>query len=195
MALDTQKPGAGSVGQHHHTALLIIDMINTLEFPQGERLLRQALPAARAISRLKRRLKSQGVPVLYVNDNFGRWRSDWRHIYQTCADQRRRGAALAATLEPEADDYFVLKPKHSGFYCTSLEMLLTGFRTRRLIITGIAGNICVLFTANDAHMRELEVWVPEDCVASNSRRENEWALRQMRDTLGVDTRLSRAIRL
>jgi nicotinamidase-related amidase len=139
-------------------------------------------------------LKARDVPVLYVNDNFGQWRSDWGQVYRACADENRRGAPLARLLKPEPDDYFVLKPRHSAFYCTSLDVLLAGFGTRRLILTGIAGNICVLFSANDAHMRNLEVHVPRDCIASNSRADNDWALRQMGTVLGIDIRASRSIR-
>ena len=59
-----------------------------------------------------------------------------------------------------------------------------------LIITGVAGNICVLFTANDAYMRDFHLYIPADCVASNDPDENDHALMQMRTVLKADTRPS-----
>lgn len=70
-------------------------MINTFDFPEGAGLLRHAPPVARTILRLKKRLKRHGVPVLYANDNFGQWRSDWQRIYQVCAQADQRGAPAA----------------------------------------------------------------------------------------------------
>jgi nicotinamidase-related amidase len=74
----------------------------------------------------------------------------------------------------------VLKPKHSGFYDTTLDTLLGTLRIKRVILTGIAGNICVLFTANDAYMRELKILAPADCIVSNTAADNQHALRQNR---------------
>ena len=77
----------------------------------------------------------------------------------------------------------MLKPKHSGFYDTTLDTLLSDLRIRRVIVTGIAGNICVLFTANDAYMRGLKIFAPADCIVSNTARDNENALRQIETVL------------
>lgn len=174
-------------------ALLIIDMINRLDFPGASALLRHALPVAARIAQLKRRLKALGLPVIYVNDNFGQWQSDWQKVFAACVQSDSLGAPLAQRLLPEPDDYFILKPKHSGFYGTTLEVLLENLGVRTLILTGIAGNLCVLFTANDAHMRDFAVCVPHDCVASNTVRENRWALGQLGTALGIDIRSSRAL--
>lgn len=168
-------------------ALLIIDMLNTLQFPEGKQLLKQSMPVAKNILRLKRKLKARGVPVIYVNDNFGQWRSSWHQVYEICAAEKCLGRPLAEILKPDDDDFFVLKPKHSGFYSTTLEVLLEELETETLILTGIAGNICVLFTANDAHMREYKVIVPSDCIASNTPNDNKYTLRQLRDVFGMKT--------
>ena len=95
---------------------------------------------------------------------------------------------MVKLLLPRKDDYFVLKPKHSGFYSTTLDTLLRYLGTKRLIITGMAANICVLFTANDAYMRDFHLWVPADCVCSNTARENNFALQQMQSVLKADIR-------
>ncbi len=162
------------------TVLLLIDVINDMEFPGGEDLLVHALPAAREIAALKQRASSAGIPVIYVNDNFGRWRSDFTLQVRHCLEDNVRGGPVAELLRPGERDYFVLKPKHSGFFASSLEILLRYLGARTLILTGFAGDICVLYTANDAYMRDFELIVPEDCIASESVEANQHALGQMR---------------
>jgi nicotinamidase-related amidase len=103
------------------------------------------------------------------------------------------GGELVTLLRPEQNDYFVLKPKHSAFFSTTLETLLRYLEAQTLILTGIAGNFCVLFTANDAYMRDFNLFVPSDCTVSNTRKENDSALRLMRKFLKADTRLSSRI--
>ena len=106
-----------------------------------------------------------------------------------------RGAAMAQMLTPDPDDYFVIKPRFSGFYATSLLVLLPDLGVNRLILTGVATDICVLFTAADAHMREYDLWVPEDAVASEEDARTRWALDIMRDSIGTDTRSTRDLPL
>ena len=158
------------------TALLLIDVINDLNFDEGESLLEHALPMARALAQMKRRAKAHGVPVIYANDNFGRWRSDFPTLVEYCSSSESRGRPVVLQLLPEEDDYFILKPKHSAFFQTNLEILLDYLGVRTLIMTGMAADICVLFSANDAYMRDFRVIIPADCVASESRQRNEQAL-------------------
>jgi nicotinamidase-related amidase len=183
----------GSAPDKAKVALLLIDVINDLDFPEGDRLLRFALPMAQRIAALKRRAKQAGVPVVYVNDNFGRWRSDFKVQVQHCLEDGVRGRPIVALLRPEQDDYFVLKPKHSGFFSTTLNVLLEHFQATTIILTGMAANICVLFTANDAYMRDFHLMVPRDCVASNSEEETNHALRQMQTVLKADIRAAEEI--
>ena len=171
-------------------ALLLIDVINDLEFPEGEQLLRYAVPMAKAIAELKRRAREAGVPVIYVNDNFGRWQSNFNNQVEHCLNDGVRGQPVVELLRPGDKDYFVLKPKHSGFYSTALDVLLEYLQVERVILTGVAANICVLFTANDAYMRDFHLFVPRDCVASNTEEENRLALEQMERVLKADTRRS-----
>lgn len=188
-AQSTEKPNAdlhGNVAHRVPAALLLIDVINDLEFPEGRALLPEALKMARAIKKLKTRAKAAGIPCIYVNDNFGIWQSDFRSVVQHCLEDGVRGEPLAQMLEPEEDDYFVLKPKHSGFYSTTLDTLLEYLDAKALIMTGLAGNICVLFTANDAYLRDFRLFVPRDCCASNSIEDNKHALEQMKKVLKAD---------
>jgi nicotinamidase-related amidase len=180
----------GNAPDKADVAFLLIDVINDLEFPEGDQLLRYALPMAKRLVTLKRRAKEAGLPVIYANDNFGRWRSDFSAQVQHCLDDGTRGRPIVELLRPDEDDYFVLKPKHSGFFSTTLDILLDHLQVDTVILTGIAANICVLFTANDAYMRDFFLMVPEDCVASNTEEENRHALEQMRAVLKADTRPS-----
>jgi nicotinamidase-related amidase len=163
--------------------LLLIDVINDLEFAGGEKLLPHAIPMADALAALKRRAKAAGIPVIYANDNFGRWRSDFRSLVKHCLEIDVRGKPIVSKLVPEDDDYFVLKPKHSAFFHTNLEILLRYLGAQTLILTGIAGDICVLFSANDAYMRDFEIIVPPDCTASENPDSNWQVLGLMQRVL------------
>jgi nicotinamidase-related amidase len=185
----------GNVPDNAPVALLLIDVINDLAFAHGKALLKHALPMAKKIAALKRRAKHAGIPSIYVNDNFGRWQSDFQQVLRHCLDEDVCGKPLATLLQPEAEDYFVLKPKHSGFYSTTLDLLLEALGAHTLILTGIAGNICVLFTANDAYMRGYRLVIPADCVASQTVQENKSALHLMQTVLKADIRPSTALDL
>jgi len=174
-----------------NAALLLIDVVNPMDFPGAEALMPHAMRAAGAIGVLQHRAHVAGVPVVYVNDNYGRWHVGFRELIDELRAERVPGVPLMEALPPDVErDLYVLKPMLSGFYDTSLDALLASLDVKRLILTGIAGNICVLFTANDAHMRGYDVLVPSDCVASETREDNEYALAQMRKVLGIDTRPS-----
>jgi nicotinamidase-related amidase len=180
----------GSAPDKSSVALLLIDVINDLDFPEADQLLPHALPMARQIASLKRRAKGEKVPVIYVNDNFGRWRSDFNAQVEHCLRDGVRGKPVVELLRPDEDDYFVLKPKHSGFFSTTLDTLLGYLGVKTVVLAGIAANICVLFTANDAYLRDFHLVVPGDCVASNTPEENKYALEQMQKVLKADTRPS-----
>ena len=186
---------AQSVFPKARTALLLVDVINLFDFPGGGAFARRAHGAARHISNLRDRAHRAGVPVIYVNDNFGRWRSDFNALVEACRDRRRPGAAIATLLAPAPRDYFVLKPHLSGFHETPLDMLLQGGGVQTVVLTGFAADNCVLFTAADAHMRDYDVVVPSDCCASERDKERTHALAQMRKFFDANTRPSRDIRL
>ena len=169
------------------TALLLIDVINDLEFEGGDKLLTQALPMAVCLAAVKRRAKAAGIPTIYVNDNFGRWRSDFAKLVRHCLEEDVRGRPVVGHLIPEQDDYFVLKPKHSAFFQTNLESLLGYLEASTLMLTGMAADICVLFIANDAYMRDFKIVIPSDCVASEEANANQQALMLMQRVLKANT--------
>ena len=178
----------GSAPDTCRVALLVIDMINAFDFEGAAAMLPRALAAARATAALRQRARHAGVPVVYVNDNFGRWRSDFREVLEHCL--RSPGREIAALLRPDKDDYFVLKPKHSGFQHTTLDVLLEHLGCETLVLTGVAGNFCVLFTAHDAYMRDCHLLVPRDCVASATEADDRYALEHMAAVTKADTRPS-----
>lgn len=161
-------------------ALLLIDVVNAFDFAGSQGLVEAAGRAAPRILALRERAHLAGVPVIYTNDNFGQWRSDFRATISACSLPAKPGHQVTRLLVPSERDYFVLKPRHSAFYCTALDVLLERLEARTLILAGFATNICVLYTANDAHMRNYDVVVPRDCTASNSHELTNQALEQMR---------------
>lgn len=171
-------------------ALLLIDVVNDFDFPEGDRLLAAAIPIARQIVSLRHRAEQAGIPIIYANDNFGKWRSDFQAIVKHCLHHDAKGRELVNLLQPGPEHYFILKPRHSAFFSTSLEILLRRLGVQTVILAGVAGNNCILFTANDAYLRELNVIVPEDCIASNSPEDNSQALILMHQILKADTRPS-----
>lgn len=171
-------------------ALLLIDVVNDFDFPEGDCLLAAARPMADHIVDLRRRAEKVNIPIIYANDNFGKWRSDFQSIINHCLHDDAKGRDVVRRLQPGTDHYFILKPRHSAFFSTSLEILLRRLGVQTVILTGVAGNNCILFTANDAYLRELNVIVPEDCIASNSHEDNDQALRLMKQILKADTRPS-----
>jgi nicotinamidase-related amidase len=186
-----EKTIGGEAMKRAPAALLIIDMMNPLTFGSGPLLLAGMRRIAGPLSTLRERANSAGLPVIFINDNAGRWHSEKNHIVQRAL----AGGAqdVAARLLPEPDDYFIIKPKHSGFYATPLQPLLLDLGVRTLILTGVAGNICVLLTASDAYMRDYRLVVPADCCASNVREDNDYALRMMKNVLKADIRPQAAI--
>ena len=193
MPLSKSSDLHGAAPDKSAVALLLIDWINDLEFDSGAKLLPHALRAAKATAALRKRAKQAGVPVIYCNDNFGKWRSDFRSLLEHCLHDEVRGRPIAQLLAPDEEDYFVLKPKHSGFHSTTLDVLLAHLEAQTLILTGIAGNFCVLFTAQDAYMRDFKLIVPRDCCASEEEMDNRHALEHMAKVCKADTRPSSGI--
>ncbi|MES2623869.1 MAG: isochorismatase family cysteine hydrolase [Pseudomonadota bacterium] len=175
--------------------LLMIDVINDFDFEDAEKLLRFAIPVAENIAALKKRAVTKGIPIIYVNDNFGHWHTSLDAQVEHCRQSNTNSKCVVELLLPEKTDYFVLKAKHSGFFSTTLEPLLNYLEARTLILAGFATNICVLFTANDAYMRDYALIVPRDCVAANTEELHNHALEQLEGVLKADTQPSTELEL
>ena len=171
-------------------ALLLIDVINPLDFDGAEALLERARPVAAALRAFKERAHEAGVPVMYVNDNFGRWRSDMPALVERCLQPDCLGRELVRELEPDEGDYFVLKPQLSAFHGTTLHTLLRHLGVRTVILGGFAGDRCVLFSAADAHQSDYRVLAPRDLFASEQQEYDEQARALLERAVQADTRVS-----
>jgi len=169
-------------------ALLIVDVVNDFAFEDAGDLLGFMDDVAGVIDGLRGQAAALGLPVIYINDNYGHWHSDVSGIVDRCLGQEGPGSEIVARLLPRPDDYFVIKPQFSGFYATTLPVLLPKLGVNRVVLTGIAADICILFTAADAHMRDYDLWVPRDGVASSSAAHRDWALGIMDKSMDADTR-------
>lgn len=176
-------------------ALLITDLISAWDFPNARALRTAARRVADPIARLKHRFRAAQAPVIYANDNRGRWRSDFRQLVALSLEAGRQAAEITALLAPEVDDYFILKPKHSAFFATPLELLLAELHVRRLVITGVAADQCVLMSASDARMHDFEVVIARDCVGAETLPRTRAAIRYFERVLQIPTPLSARLRI
>jgi nicotinamidase-related amidase len=174
-------------------ALLLIDVLTTFQFPDGDAILQSALAMRDALVRLKARTRDVGIPALYVNDNFGDWRSEKEVLIGRCLEAK--GAEFVRPLLPDSEDYFVLKPMHSAFYMTPLEVLLQHLQVEMLILTGLTSNSCIAVTAHDANMRGFDIYIPPDCSCARNAEEHTQALAQLEGTAGANLRRSTSLRL
>ena len=174
-------------------ALLLIDVLTTFQFPDGEAILIGALAMRDTLVRLKARARTAGIPVLYVNDNFGDWRSEKEVLMGRCLEAK--GGEFVRPLLPDSEDYFVLKPMHSAFYMTPLEILLQHLQVETIILTGLTSNSCIAVTAHDANMRGFEIYIPPDCSCARNSEEHTQALAQLKAMAGANLRPSASLRL
>jgi nicotinamidase-related amidase len=174
---------AGEALPRSRTVLLLVDVINPLDFPGADDLRPGALAAAERIADLKRVLQAEGCAAIYVNDNFGHWQSDFDQLLAHCRRLNAGSRRLVKLLAPAPGDLTVLKPRYSAFDQTPLELLLSRMGTRELVIAGLAADMCVQFSAADAFVRGFKLWVPEDCIAAESPERQALALAWMKTTL------------
>ncbi|MEU0009139.1 isochorismatase family cysteine hydrolase [Streptomyces sp. NPDC006314] len=165
------------------TALIVIDMINTYDHKDAELLIPSVESVVPVVTELLRRARRHDIPVIYVNDNFGEWRSHHGELL----DRALAGphAGFVEPLKPDADSLFVLKARHSVFFETPLAYLLHQQGIQQLVLCGQVTEQCVLYSALDAHIRHLEVVVPKDAVAHIHDDLAEAALRMMERNMGA----------
>lgn len=176
----------GRASRKRRTALLLIDFMNPLDFDGARALAPRAVAAAERTAALKAKLHASHIPVIFANDNFGRWESDFEAVVEHC---RRRGGAsakMADLLAPAPGDHAILKPRHSAFFGTPLEFLLDELAVNHLVLTGLSADSCIMFTAHDAYLRKYDLWIPGDCVASEREAYRHAALAHMARTLKAD---------
>ncbi len=176
------------------TVLLLVDFINPLDFDGAEALQISAIAAARATAKLRRRMRADRLQCLFANDNYGVWHSDFKELWAKCSAAGGTPAKMARALRPARNDFTILKPRHSAFYSTPLDLVLRQLRCKRVVLTGLAADNCVLFTAMDAYLRGYSLWIPADCTAAESDEARKEALLHMQRVLKADIRPSSAWR-
>ena len=168
------------------SVLLLIDFINPMDFPGAEDLAEGAVEAARATAGLKATLREAGVPAIYANDNYGGWQSDFHSLVERCAGKRGASGDMARLLRPQRGDLTVLKPRHSAFLGSPLDLLLSRMEAEEIIITGVATDICVQLTAMDGFLRGYTLRVPADCTAAESADYQKQSIAYMERVLKCD---------
>jgi nicotinamidase-related amidase len=185
----------GNVPDTCQAALLLVDVINDLDFPGNSSLLKKPPRLGKNIADLKMRCKVAGIPSIYANDNRDKWRSDFSAVLSHCMQRDSPGRPFVGRLVPDEMDYIVLKPKHSAFYATPLDTLLSHLKVKTIILVGLATNACVLTTAGEAYVRDLNLYVPPDCVAALDDTSHRNALQLMNKSFNAKTILSKKINL
>jgi nicotinamidase-related amidase len=189
MSEQAQGPITGFRDQERgSTALIIIDMIGPMQFEGAAELSGSLAGVGEVIRKLRDDAHVAQVPVIYVNDNFGEWHSEASRLVERAEEAGGVGQSLAHLLRPASEDFFIIKPQFSGFYATNLPVLLPKLGVSRLILTGVAADICVLFTAGDAHMRDYDLWAPENALVARTTERKRWALEIMRQSMHAETR-------
>jgi nicotinamidase-related amidase len=175
------------------SVLLLVDFINPLQFAGAESIAPEALKAARCTARLKQVLAQRGVPAVYANDNYGTWRSQFSDVLDYCRGLPGEAGEIARLLAPAECDLSILKPRHSAFYATPLELLLTQMHAHELIVVGLSADMCVMVTAMDAYLRGYTVWAPGDCTAAETTQRKDEALAYIERVFKADIADSTAL--
>ena len=167
-------------------ALIIIDMLNDFVL-EGAPL---EVPSTRAIiPEIKKEIekaRKEGSPVIYVCDSHEKDDREFKKMgWPPHAVKGTKGAEVIKELEPMRGEKIIKKKTYSGFYNTKLDETLKGSGVKTLRLTGCVTNICILFTASEGVLRGYDVKVLENCVAGLNREDHEFALRLMKNVLGV----------
>ncbi|MEU4358288.1 cysteine hydrolase family protein [Streptomyces virginiae] len=166
------------------TALIVIDMLNTYEHEDAEVLVASVREALPGIATLIEHARASASPVVYVNDNFGEWRSHHGEILDAALAGRHR--SLVEPVAPDENSLFVVKARHSIFFETPLAYLLGQLKAERLVLCGQVTEQCVLYSALDAHIRHFDVVVPDDAVAHIDADLADAALQMMSRNMSAD---------
>jgi nicotinamidase-related amidase len=163
------------------SALIVIDMINGYDFPDAEKV---AASAENAVPVIEELLADSDSPVIYVNDNFGHWRSNRDELVEEALEGEH--PELVEPIKPGDKSLFVVKARHSIFYQTPLEYLLSQEGVDRVVLAGQVTEQCILYSALDAYIRHLEVRVPPEAVAHIYPELADAALTMMERNMSAD---------
>ncbi|MGW7064703.1 isochorismatase family cysteine hydrolase [Streptomyces sp. NPDC054904] len=165
------------------TALVVIDMLNTYEHEDADALVTSVRDILPSVQQLIKQARDASVPVIYVNDNFGQWRSHHGELVEAALGGRH--PELVEPVVPDEDSLFVVKARHSIFYETPLHYLLGQLGVRHLVLCGQVTEQCILYSALDAHIRHFDVSVVRQTVAHIDPALADAAMRMMESNMST----------
>jgi len=169
--------GTGSVAPVPKTALIVVDMVQTYDFSDGETLAGNVEKMIPSLKRLLDKAREADALIVYVNDSFGDWSTDREGLVAKA--RASDYPHLIDEVEPDDDVLFVLKARHSIFFQTPMDYILDENEIEHLVLAGQATEQCILYSALDAHIRHRPVSVPKDAVAHIHDDLAEASLRMM----------------
>ncbi len=165
-------------------ALIIIDMLNDFLREDGALSIGDSEQVIRNVASRLNEWRSQGYPVIYIMDRHLPGDAEFQMFPQHCL-AGEYGGEVVEELAPQKGDFLIYKRRYSAFYGTDLDLTLRELGITDLELAGVCTQICVLYTAADARMRNYTVTVHKDCVASFDQQAHQFALHEMEKTLGV----------
>lgn len=168
----------------NRTTVLFVDIINDFNFNGGDKLLANTKEILPHLISLRTFAIENQLPIIYVNDHYGIWQADFQKIIDHCYNDQNK--EIITSIQPSNHDYFLIKPQHSAFFQTPLQSLLSELGRDHLIMAGIAGDICILFTAKDAYMYGYHMHIPKNCMASEEKDNNDYALYLLHSVMKAD---------
>jgi nicotinamidase-related amidase len=166
------------------TALIVVDMLNTYDHDDADRLTASVEEMLPAITKLIDRAREQEVLTIYVNDNLGDWTPNAQETAKLAMDGARPD--LVEPVVPPDDALFIAKARHTVFYGTPLEYLLAQEDVDRVVLAGQVTEQCILYSALDAYVRHLQVAIPRDAVAHIDEDLAQAALRMMERNMDAE---------
>ena len=168
-------------------ALLLVDVVNDFLHEDGEALLAWFRARHARLVALLGESRGSSVPIVYANDDWGRWDGDAPGLVRAAVERGRSGDLVAA-VSPREGDRVVLKPRYSAFDSTPLEILLRELDIDRIRLAGMATEMCVTQTAIAARELGFKVTVHADACACVDPRLERIALEYLRAVAGVHVR-------
>jgi nicotinamidase-related amidase len=165
-------------------ALLVIDVINDFQHDDGDRLLASFRERLEAMTETIAKARSAGIPIIYVNDEHGRWDSDAPALTQAVLESNQ-GSEIVEHLAPRPGDHFLLKHRYSAFDHTPLDLLLEQLQIDRLVLIGSATEGCIVQTAIDAREQGLKATIVADACASTDPALETTALHYAEQVVGA----------
>jgi nicotinamidase-related amidase len=159
------------------TAVCVVDMLNTYDHEDADQLTANVEKVVEPVAALVDRAGHEGAEIIYINDNYGDWNSSQEELAER-AMAGKRPDLVEPILPPDEAD-FVIKARHTIFYMTPLEYLLSQKEIDHLVLAGQVTEQCILYSALDAYVRHLRVTIPPDGVAHIHEDLSDAALKMM----------------